>query len=64
MNKKKSVGISFDSKILQKIDEERGDISRSKFILKILKKIYNKETKTVTSNTKKEGKENLIESIN
>ncbi len=34
-----SVGISFPTEILKKIDEERGDISRSKYLLKIIKRL-------------------------
>lgn len=59
MNKKRSVGISFDSVILEKIDKERGDVSRSRFILKILKKIYNKETKNSNIERQKGGEENF-----
>jgi hypothetical protein len=35
-----SVGISFDKDILEKIDKERGDIPRSKYIIKFLKREY------------------------
>ena len=35
-----SVGISFPKKIMEKIDEERGDISRSKYLLKIIEKVF------------------------
>jgi hypothetical protein len=43
MQNKKSVGISFDKDILTRIDEERGEISRSKYLTKILG--YNKREK-------------------
>lgn len=33
-------GISLPINILQKIDDERGDISRSRFIQRILEKVY------------------------
>lgn len=36
------VGISFPKGILERIDKERGDVSRSRFILRILEKQYGK----------------------
>ena len=33
-----SVGISFPTEILKKIDGERGDVSRSKYLLKIIER--------------------------
>lgn len=35
-----SVGISFPIDTLKKIDEERGDVSRSKYLLKIIERLY------------------------
>ena len=35
-----SVGISLPRKIMKKIDVERGDISRSRYLLRLLEKIY------------------------
>ncbi len=35
-----SVGVSIPKSILTRIDMERGDISRSRYILRILEKIY------------------------
>lgn len=35
-----SRGISFDKDILEKIDKERGDVPRSKYLTKVLKKEY------------------------
>ena len=37
------VGISLPSKILSKIDAERGDISRSRYLLRIIEKRYTKD---------------------
>jgi hypothetical protein len=37
---KVSIGISFDKDTLEKIDKERGDIARSKYITKVLKKAH------------------------
>ncbi len=40
-----SAGISLPKDILSKIDEERGDIPRSRYILRILERTYlNEET--------------------
>ena len=36
----KSVGTSLPIDLLARIDRERGDISRSRFILRLLEKIY------------------------
>jgi hypothetical protein len=38
-----SVGISFPVKIGEKIDAERGDISRSRYVLKMIKRFYGME---------------------
>ena len=35
-----SVGISLPRKIMKKIDVERGDISRSRYLLRLLEKTY------------------------
>jgi hypothetical protein len=35
-----SVGISIPKKILSRIDQERGDVSRSRYVLRILEKVY------------------------
>jgi metal-responsive CopG/Arc/MetJ family transcriptional regulator len=35
-----SVGISIPQEILKKIDAKRGDIPRSKFVLRMLEKVY------------------------
>jgi hypothetical protein len=40
MHKCSCVGISIPTEVLVKIDQERGDISRSKYILRILEKKY------------------------
>ena len=34
------IGISFDKDILEKIDSERGDVPRSIYIIKVLKKAH------------------------
>lgn len=41
MQKYKSTGISLRKEILSKMDSERGDISRSRFLQKILENYYN-----------------------
>ena len=40
MQKYNSVGISLPIEIISKIDSERGDISRSRYMLKLLEKPY------------------------
>ena len=34
------IGISFPKELIEKIDKERGDVSRSRFIQRILEKKY------------------------
>jgi metal-responsive CopG/Arc/MetJ family transcriptional regulator len=38
--KAQAVGISFPRELLEKIDRERGDVSRSRFILRMLEEHY------------------------
>jgi hypothetical protein len=40
MQKYNSVGISLPKEIISKIDSERGDISRSRYLLRLLEKPY------------------------
>jgi metal-responsive CopG/Arc/MetJ family transcriptional regulator len=40
MQKYNSVGISLPKEIISKIDSERGDISRSRYLLRLLEKLY------------------------
>jgi hypothetical protein len=40
LQKNKPTGFSLPSDLIQKIDEERGDIPRSRFLLRILEKVY------------------------
>jgi len=35
-----AVGISFPMKIIDKIDRDRGDISRSRYVLRMIEKFY------------------------
>ena len=41
MRKIVPTGISLPKELMQKIDVERGDISRSRYILRILERVYN-----------------------
>jgi metal-responsive CopG/Arc/MetJ family transcriptional regulator len=34
------VGISLPTELIQKMDEERGDIPRSKYLLRIIQNVY------------------------
>jgi hypothetical protein len=40
MHKSIAVGISFPKKVIEKIDEERGDVSRSKYLLRIIERVF------------------------
>jgi hypothetical protein len=40
LQKNKPTGFSLPSDLIQKIDTERGDISRSRYLLRILEKVY------------------------
>jgi metal-responsive CopG/Arc/MetJ family transcriptional regulator len=57
MQRYNSVGISLPKNIFLKIDEERGDISRSRFIVRILEKNYS-DIKTIE--IRKENKEDSV----
>jgi metal-responsive CopG/Arc/MetJ family transcriptional regulator len=41
----KSTGLSLPTELMKKIDSERGDISRSRFLLRLIEKAYEKEQK-------------------
>ena len=53
MAKVNSVGISLPTEIISKIDAERGDIPRSRYILRVLQDTYSKRRKL-----KEEGRSN------
>ena len=53
MAKVNSVGISLPTEIISKIDIERGDIPRSRYILRVLQDTYSKRRKL-----KEEGRSN------
>ena len=40
MQKSKGIGISLPKEFMQKIDVERGDVPRSRYVLRILEKQY------------------------
>jgi len=40
MQNKIAMGISFPKKMIKTIDRERGDISRSRFVLRLLEQVY------------------------
>ena len=40
MRKNKSAGISLPNEVIQKIDYNRGDISRSRYLLRIVEEFY------------------------
>ena len=40
MQNKIAMGISFPKKMIKNIDQERGDVSRSRFVLRLLEQVY------------------------
>ena len=53
------VGVSMPKNIVSKIDAERGDISRSRYLLKLLEKVYaNTSTSIQIENNKAQSKIN------
>jgi hypothetical protein len=52
MAKVHSVGVSLPTKIISKVDAERGDVPRSRYILRVLQDTYSKRGKL------KEGRSN------
>lgn len=40
MQNKIGTGISFPKKIIENIDRDRGDVSRSRFVLRLLEQVY------------------------
>ena len=52
MKRYSSTGLSLPTDLMKRIDVDRGDVSRSRFLLRLLEKIYsaeNKETKEVVA---------------
>ncbi|HZI70256.1 MAG TPA: hypothetical protein VFD60_03745 [Nitrososphaeraceae archaeon] len=47
MQKTKGIGISLPKEFMQKIDVERGDVPRSRYVLRILEKQYTFDGKKV-----------------
>lgn len=45
MQKSKSTGISLPADIMNKIDTERGDVSRSRFLLRLVEQAYREKEK-------------------
>jgi metal-responsive CopG/Arc/MetJ family transcriptional regulator len=55
MTKVNSVGISLPAEIISKIDAQRGDIPRSRYILRVLQDTYPKKRKL-----KEEGRRSTV----
>jgi hypothetical protein len=53
MERKKSIpcGISFPIRVIHKIDVARGDIPRSRYLLRLIEDAYNREKKEEESST-------------
>lgn len=45
MQKCKSTGLSIPADLMQKIDTERGDVSRSRFLLRLIEQAYREKEK-------------------
>ena len=43
MKRYQSTGLSLPAKLMQKIDIDRGDISRSRFLLRLIERAYKEE---------------------
>lgn len=57
-----AVGISLPANIIKKIDTERGDVSRSRYVLRIIEKMYivnNQNHEGIRSNRGKINKNSL-----
>jgi hypothetical protein len=53
MQRHRATGLSIPTELLYKIDAERGDISRSRFLLRLIEKAYSKS-----------GPDNEVTSVN
>ncbi|MGH9982636.1 MAG: hypothetical protein ACRD8W_01620 [Nitrososphaeraceae archaeon] len=40
MSRYKSTGLSLPAEVMEKIDNERGDVSRSRFVLRLIERAY------------------------
>jgi metal-responsive CopG/Arc/MetJ family transcriptional regulator len=61
-----AVGISLPRDIMKKIDSERGDISRSRYLLRVLQNAYISDSnnrKTQLQNTKKNSLDRRFETL-
>jgi hypothetical protein len=57
MQKTIGVGVSMPSNIISKIDAERGDISRSRFLLRLLERVYANSSPSIqTDNNEAQSK--------
>jgi hypothetical protein len=45
-----STGLSLPSDLMQKIDSDRADVSRSRYILRLLEKVYRVDANEVKTN--------------
>ena len=51
-----AVGVSLPKEIITKIDHDRGDISRSRYMLRLLERIYESQESAQDQNIKKAAK--------
>jgi hypothetical protein len=50
MKRYTSTGLSLPNDLMQKIDSDRGDVSRSRYMLRLLEKAYQVDAKEVKTN--------------
>jgi len=50
MKRYTSTGLSLPNDLMAKIDSDRGDISRSRYLLRLLEKVYRVDIKEVKTN--------------
>jgi metal-responsive CopG/Arc/MetJ family transcriptional regulator len=53
MKKFTSLGVSLPNELAQRIETERGDVNRSRYVLRILQKYYNMIDKAAGGSTKR-----------
>jgi hypothetical protein len=50
------IGISLPKEIIKKIDAERLDVPRSRYILRLIENVYREEKKNITTDNKRQQK--------
>jgi hypothetical protein len=50
MKRYTSTGLSLPNDLIHRIDNDRGDVSRSRYLLRLLEKVYKVDAKEETNN--------------